>query len=92
MRSDLRKFKPYKKRKSDGIYSENVIKRNFSPEELNKVWAGDITYIRTNLGCVSCGGARSEEQRSDRIRSQQKYRQRVVYERSRKRDSAARKA
>ena len=28
----LRKFKPYKKGKSDGIYSENVIKRNFSPE------------------------------------------------------------
>jgi transposase InsO family protein len=33
----LRKFKPYKKGKSDGFYSENVIKRNFSPEELNKV-------------------------------------------------------
>ena len=48
----LRKFKPYKKGKSDGIYSENVIKRNFSPKELNKVWAGDITYIQTGLGWV----------------------------------------
>ena len=48
----LRKFKPYKKGKSDGIYSENVIKRNFSPKELNKVWAGDITYIQTGFGWV----------------------------------------
>ena len=48
----LRKFKPYKKGKSDGIYRENVIKRIFSPEKLNKVWAGDITYIQTNLGWV----------------------------------------
>ena len=27
----LRKFKPYRKSKGDGFYSENVIKRNFSP-------------------------------------------------------------
>ena len=48
----LCKFKPYKNGKSDGIYSENVIKRNFTPEKLNKVWAGDITYIQTGLGWV----------------------------------------
>jgi len=48
----MRKFKPYKKGKSDGIYSENVIKRDFSPEKLNCSWAGDITYIQTNLGWV----------------------------------------
>ena len=47
-----RKFKPYKKSKSDGVYSENVIKRNFSPESINSLWAGDITYIQTNLGWV----------------------------------------
>ena len=48
----LCKFKPYKKGKSEGLYSENIIKRNFSPGELNKVWAGDITYIQTNPGWV----------------------------------------
>ena len=48
----LRKFKPYRKSKGDGLYSENIINRDFSPETMNKVWAGDITYIQTNLGWV----------------------------------------
>lgn len=40
------------KRKKGERYSENLIKRKFSPEGFSKVWAGDITYIPTNIGWV----------------------------------------
>jgi transposase InsO family protein len=47
-----KKWKPYKKAKSEGFYSENKVKRHFLPNRFNAIWAGDITYIPTNLGWV----------------------------------------
>ncbi len=46
------KFKPYRKGKTDGLYSEDLVKREFDVEEPNRVWAGDITYIKTEIGWV----------------------------------------
>ena len=48
----VKKFKPYKPGKSDGMYAQNLLQRNFTPVGLNQYWCGDITYIRTNLGWV----------------------------------------
>ena len=50
----LKKWKPYRKGKCDSIYSENQVRRQFDPNSLNAVWAGDITYIKTALGWVYC--------------------------------------
>lgn len=47
-----KKWKPYKKAKNEGQYSENKVNRHFLPEKFNQVWAGDITYIPTSLGWV----------------------------------------
>lgn len=44
-----KKWKPYRKTKSDGMYSENKVKRHFLPDKFNEIWAGDITYIPTNM-------------------------------------------
>ena len=46
------KYKPYKKGKSDGRYYDDKLKQNFTVDCLNAVWAGDITYIKTQLGYV----------------------------------------
>ena len=46
------KFRPQRNGKSDGRYCEDRVKQNFRPKEKNKVWAGDITYIKTNVGWV----------------------------------------
>lgn len=46
------KFKPQKNGKSDGRYCENRGKQDFSVKGKNKVWAGDITYIKTSVGWV----------------------------------------
>ena len=46
------KFKPQRNGKSDGRYCENRLKQDFSVTEKNKVWAGDITYIKTSVGWV----------------------------------------
>ncbi|SHL56518.1 IS3 family transposase [Fibrobacter sp. UWEL] len=48
----VKKFKPYRPGKSDGMYAQNLLQRNFAPFGLNQYWCGDITYIRTNLGWV----------------------------------------
>lgn len=32
---------------------ENLVQRQFNPDSLNAVWAGDITYVKTALGWVS---------------------------------------
>ena len=32
------------------VYSENIVNRKFDIEDMNKVWAGDITYIKTQTG------------------------------------------
>ena len=47
-----KEFKPYPNSKSDGRYSENKLNQQFQVPEPNKVWAGDITYIKTSLGWV----------------------------------------
>jgi putative transposase len=46
------KFKPARKSKVAGNYFEDIVKQNFKPQGLNKIWAGDITYIKTCLGWV----------------------------------------
>lgn len=46
------KFKPQRNGKSDGRYCENKVKQEFSVKEKNKVWAGDVTYIKTSVGWV----------------------------------------
>lgn len=46
----VRKYKPCHNGKTDGKYKENVVKQQFFVEHPNEVWAGDITYIKTELG------------------------------------------
>jgi transposase InsO family protein len=48
----VKKFKPYSRTKSPGRYSPDYVRQQFKTEGFNKVWAGDITYIRTKLGWV----------------------------------------
>lgn len=45
-------FKPYPKQKSEGRFSENQLAQQFHVNEPNKVWAGDITYIKSSRGWV----------------------------------------
>jgi len=47
-----KKFKPYPVEKSEGRYSDNLVKQEFKVTEPDKVWAGDITYIKSTLGWV----------------------------------------
>lgn len=46
------KYRPYRNGKTDGRYKPNIVRQQFHQEAPNQVWAGDITYIRTNLGWV----------------------------------------
>jgi len=46
----VKKFKPYPNKKSEGKYSDNKLNQKFDVKKPNKVWAGDITYIKTCLG------------------------------------------
>ena len=46
----LRKWRLYRKGKCDAMYSGNLVQRQFNPDSLNSVWAGDITYVKTALG------------------------------------------
>lgn len=46
------KFKPQRNGKKDGRYYENKVNQEFKIKEKNKVWAGDITYIKTKVGWV----------------------------------------
>ncbi len=38
-----------------GSVASNVLDRQFTPTVLNRVWAGDITYIRTDEGLTTMG-------------------------------------
>ena len=46
------KFKPAHNGKKTGRYYENEVAQEFMPKNFNEVWAGDITYIKTELGWV----------------------------------------
>jgi putative transposase len=46
------KFTPYPEVKSEGRYSDNHLKQEFTVTEPDKVWAGDITYIKSTVGWV----------------------------------------
>ena len=46
------KFKPQRNGKSDGRYCEDKVKQEFKVKEKNRIWAGDITYIKTSVGWV----------------------------------------
>lgn len=48
----MTKYKPYRNGKTIGQYSKNIVNRNFRASAPNKIWAGDITYIKTSLGWV----------------------------------------
>ena len=45
----MTKYKPYRNGKTIGQYSKNIVNRNFRASAPNKIWAGDITYIKTSL-------------------------------------------
>lgn len=46
------RYRPYRNGKTDGRYKPNIVHQHFHQSAPNQVWAGDITYIRTNLGWV----------------------------------------
>ncbi len=46
------KYKPYHNGKQTGQFSPNLLKQNFRTENPDKVWVGEITYIKTTLGWV----------------------------------------
>ena len=48
----VEKIKPKtnSKESDNTVYSENIVNRNFDIGDMNKVWAGDITYIKTQTG------------------------------------------
>jgi transposase InsO family protein len=46
------KHKPYPKQKVETRYNENILAREFNVNEPDRVWCGDITYIKTVAGWV----------------------------------------
>lgn len=46
------KYKPAGKGKATGNYQDNLVQQEFTPNALNMIWVGDITYVRTYLGWV----------------------------------------
>ena len=43
-------YKVTTKRKHSDNVADNLLNQNFNPVSVNEVWAGDITYLRTNEG------------------------------------------
>ena len=43
-------YKVTTKRKHSDAVADNLLNQNFNPVAANEVWAGDITYLRTNEG------------------------------------------
>lgn len=53
LKAEIRRKHTYKKRKNGVEYiSGNILNRNFTQTEPNKVWVSDITYIFTRMGWV----------------------------------------
>lgn len=48
----MTKYRPARSGKIDGKYQADRIKQNFKVHEKNKVWVGDITYIKTQIGWI----------------------------------------
>lgn len=48
----ITKYRPYHNGKQAGQFSPNLLRQNFRTEKPDKVWVGDITYIKTTLGWV----------------------------------------
>ncbi len=46
------KFKPSSNGKADGRYYKDKVQQEFGVKEKNRIWAGDITYIKTLIGWV----------------------------------------
>lgn len=49
------KYKPTHNGKTEGKYSKNIVRQNFTTSKKNQVWVGDITYIKTIIGWVYLG-------------------------------------
>lgn len=47
-----KEYNPCKNGKGDRRYSKNILERKFNVKKPNKVWSGDITYIKTSVGWV----------------------------------------
>ncbi|MFC1566794.1 IS3 family transposase [bacterium] len=46
-----KKFRPqYSKRDKTKLASPNLVKQNFTVQNINQIWTSDITYIKTNEG------------------------------------------
>ena len=45
-----RSFRVTSKSNPDHAVAPNLVKMNFNPSTLNKIWAGDITYLKTGEG------------------------------------------
>lgn len=43
-------YKVTTKRKHSDSVADNILDQQFNPTEVNTVWAGDVTYLRTNEG------------------------------------------
>ncbi len=43
-------YKVTTKRKHSDSVADNLLKQQFNPAQENLVWAGDVTYLRTNQG------------------------------------------
>jgi len=43
-------YKVTTKRKHSDSVADNVLNQQFNPAQVNLVWAGDVTYLRTNQG------------------------------------------
>ena len=45
-----RAYKVTTKRKHSDAVADNLLNQNFNPQASNKVWAGDVTYLKTGEG------------------------------------------
>ena len=43
-------YKVTTKRKHSDAVADNLLNQNFNPEAANQVWAGDVTYLKTDEG------------------------------------------